>query len=155
MTTAKIYFSGDFEAAGIQLRITINFHNSWLSHVTRWNFDEKCNFFLLYIAEKSALLLFLPQATLYHSPLKLRPPGPTTKMMMTWLPRWCFSQPHHMARSKHYLVWLGPLIIRYSKPLKKSRSGPLLVSPVKLNKQKGTLSKVLKTSILIAFARNN
>ena len=30
---------------GIQLRITINFHNSWLSHVTRWNFDEKCNFF--------------------------------------------------------------------------------------------------------------
>ena len=37
--------SGTAVAAGIQLRITINFHNSWLSHVTRWNFDEKCNFF--------------------------------------------------------------------------------------------------------------
>ena len=69
---------------GIQLRITINFHNSWLSHVTRWNFDEKCNFFftlqlrnlLFFYFALDFVLLFLPRATLYHSPLKLRPPGP-------------------------------------------------------------------------------
>ena len=42
---------------GIQLRITINFHNSWLSHVTRWNFDEKCNFF--FTLQLRNLLFFL------------------------------------------------------------------------------------------------
>jgi hypothetical protein len=51
---------------GIQHRITINFHNSWLSHVTRWNFDEAT--LKSSSSSSSENLLVPPGATLYHSP---------------------------------------------------------------------------------------
>ena len=41
---------------GIQPGITINFHNSWLSHVTSWNFDE-------YFCSPIALSYILPPKT--------------------------------------------------------------------------------------------
>ena len=77
---------------GIQLRITINFHNSWLSHVTRWNFDEKCNFFFTLQLRNLLFFYFALDFVFYSCPEQR-----FTTLHSNWdlLVQLGFNQSHH------------------------------------------------------------